>query len=167
SGTFSHKEDFDIIEAVLFEFLVQNPQVKLSILGAAQVSERILALSNVSNYPLLPYTAMLEFIAKHDLMLVPLEDDVFNRAKSSVKFVECGAVGVPVLASKVGEFDFTIDHKKNGLLAGTPQEWKEQLAWIIKSPQSLNPLAEEANKTVKETYTTIFIEDGVIEMVKG
>ena len=166
SGTFSHKEDFEIIETVLFEFLSQNPQIKLSILGAAQVSERILALSNVSNYPLLEYTAMLEFIAQHDLMLVPLVDDIFNRAKSSVKFVECGAVGVPVLASKVGEFDFAIEHNKNGLLASKSQEWKELLEWIVKSPTSLNELAEEAYKTVKTTYTTISLEEKAIIILK-
>jgi hypothetical protein len=39
---------------------------------------------------------MLKFIGKHQLVQVPLEDDTFNRAKSSVKFVVCGALGEPV-----------------------------------------------------------------------
>lgn len=167
SGTYSHKEDFDLIEEVLYEFMLKHPYIKLSILGAAQVSERILALSNVSNYPLLPYTAMLDFIAEHNLMLVPLVDDVFNRAKSSVKFVECGAVGVPILASKVGEFKLAIEHNKNGLLAVTPQEFKEMLELVAESPQTIERLAHEAYNTIEKIYTTNSLEDGVIEMIRG
>jgi predicted HAD superfamily hydrolase/glycosyltransferase involved in cell wall biosynthesis len=162
SGTYSHKEDFDIIEAVLYEFMATNKHVSLSILGAAQVTERLLALQNVSNYPLLPYTAMLDFIAKHDLMLVPLVDDVFNRAKSSVKFVECGGVGVPVLASKVGEFDFVIEHMENGLLATGEAEWARWLTWVAENPQGLEKLAQGALKLVSERYITTRLEDDCV-----
>ena len=123
SGSYSHKEDFQIIENVLYYFLLENKHVRLSVVGYAQVSGRLLALPNVSNYPILEYTEMLKLISINDLMLVPLVDDIFNRAKSSVKFVECGAVGVPVLASKVGEFDLAIEHKKDGLLASNIKEW--------------------------------------------
>lgn len=167
SGTYSHKEDFEIIESMLYEFLMAHPQVKLSVLGAAQVSDRILALSNVSNYPYMHYTAMLDFIAEHDLMLVPLVDDEFNRAKSSVKFVECSAVGVPVLASKVGEFEYAIEHKQNGLLAETAEAFSSLLEQIVTMPEMLDLIAEKAGETVKKNYTTVHLEDGVIEMIKG
>ncbi|MCC4288863.1 HAD-IA family hydrolase [Vreelandella aquamarina] len=167
SGTYSHKEDFDIIEAVLYEFLVAHPQVSLSVLGAAQVSERILALSNVSNYPYMRYTAMLDFIAKHDLMLVPLVDDEFNRAKSSVKFVECSAVGVPVLASKVGEFEYAIEHEHNGLLAETAEAFGRLLEQVTTKPEIIERMAKNASDTIHEYYTTTYLEEGVVEMVVG
>jgi hypothetical protein len=165
SGTYSHKEDFDIIEAVLYEFMAANKHVSLSILGAAQVTERLLALQNVSNYPLLPYAPMLDFIAKHDLMLVPLVDDVFNRAKSSVKFVECGGVGVPVLASKVGEFDFAIEHMENGLLATGEAEWARWLAWVAENPQGLEKLAQGAFEIISKKYVTTVFEATAQEIV--
>jgi glycosyltransferase involved in cell wall biosynthesis len=146
--------------------MIANKHVSLSILGAAQVSERLLALSNVSNYPLLPYNAMLTFIAKHDLMLVPLADDVFNRTKSGVKFVECGAVGVPVLASRVGEFDYLIDHEINGLLASSAEEFHTTLEKIVNMPKRLELFAYGANKTVKETYTTLVLEDSAVSLLR-
>ena len=167
SGTYSHKQDFDFIEAILYDFLKSHQQVSLSVLGAAQVSERLLALENVKNYPILPYTAMLNFIAEHDLMLVPLVDDVFNQAKSNVKFAECGAVGVPVLASKVGEFDLAMESQKNGLLACTAEEFKAILDEISNEPMTIERLATEAYNTINENYTTAFLEEAVIEMVRG
>lgn len=113
SGTYSHKEDFELIEQTLYEFLSANGEVTLSILGATQSSERILALPNVSSYPLLPYDAMLDFVAKHDVMLVPLVDDIFNNAKSNVKFIECASVGTFVLASNVREYVTTANSSES------------------------------------------------------
>jgi glycosyltransferase involved in cell wall biosynthesis len=165
SGTYSHKEDFDLIEQVVYEFLIKYPMIKLSILGAAQVSERILALQNVSNYPLLPYDDMLQFISEHDLMLVPLVDNIFNQAKSNVKFVECGAVGVPILASRVGEFDHAITHKKNGLLASTPADWQDAIQWLVENPMQLPKLALEAYHTVEAGYLTSMLDVAIDEII--
>jgi hypothetical protein len=145
SGTKSHKEDFLLIKNVLHEFLSQTKQATLTILGAAQVSERMLALKNVTNYPLLPYEEMLKCIATHDIMLVPLEDNVFNHAKSAVKFVECAAVNVPVLASKVSEFESHIDHMKTGLLARTHDDWQKLLQWASNHPDDLRQMGISAN----------------------
>lgn len=154
SGTFSHKEDFDIIEDPLFNFCLSHPDCTLSVLGAAQVSERLLALPNVSSYPILEYNAMLEFISRHDLLLVPLVDNIFNRAKSNVKFIEAGALAVPVLASDVGEFKLSIKHKINGFLAKNATEWTALLEQLRLHPARLKSAGSEAQVTVSKRYTT-------------
>ncbi len=107
---------------------MENTEVTLSILGATQSSERILSLPNVCSYPLLPYEEMLKFISKHDLMLVPLVDDVFNNAKSNVKFVECGAVGVSVLASSVSEYLSCIQDGVDGYILFQPEKLIKKLS---------------------------------------
>ncbi|WP_172798470.1 glycosyltransferase [Pseudomonas alabamensis] len=154
SGTYSHKADFMMIEETLFELLSREPHLQLSILGAAQASERILALNNVSSYPLLPYHAMLDFFAKHDVLLVPLEDTIFNRAKSTVKFIEAAAVGLPILASAVGEFNSCIAHRSNGLLAKSVDDWKNLLNELTARPKQLKNLAKNANQAVRSHYLT-------------
>jgi glycosyltransferase involved in cell wall biosynthesis len=165
SGTLSHRWDFAIIENQLFDFLTLHQQVSLSVLGSAQVPGRILALPNVSNYPLLPYTQMLNFVSAHDLTLIPLADDEFNQAKSNVKFVECAAVGVPVLASRVSEYEYAIQHKVNGLLAETPEQWGQLLEWVFEKPERLNGLAQRAYKCVKDNYTTSVLEGEAVQLL--
>ena len=167
SGTYSHKEDFDIIEDILYNFFLKNKEVSLSILGSAQVSERLLSLENVRSYPLLPYGAMLDFISQHHLMLVPLADDIFNQAKSNVKFVECGAVAVPVLASNVGEFKLFIEDGKNGFLASNKEEWIDKLNYIAENPTILNEIGQNANNTIKENFSTKNLEEEIIKIIQG
>ncbi|QNG08298.1 glycosyltransferase [Pseudomonas putida] len=149
SGTYSHKADFMMVEELLFQTLRNHPEVKLSILGAAQASERILSLDNVSSYPLLPYDSMLDFIAKHDMLLVPLEDSIFNRAKSNVKFIEAAAMGVPVLASAVGEFSQSITHGSNGFLAHDLNDWQVLLNEIIQKPKQLKNISKTLIRRLK------------------
>lgn len=152
SGTYSHKEDFELIEQPLYEFLQSNPEVTLSILGATQSSERILALPNVGSYPLLPYDAMLDFIAKHHVMLVPLVDDVFNNAKSNVKFVEAGAMGVPVLASNVREFESCINDGINSCLHGMDESYIEKLMNLSKI--NLDSITSELHTDILNKFNT-------------
>ncbi len=152
SGTYSHKEDFEIISETLLRFLKTHPHVSLSLLGSTQVPDRLLTLPNVSAYPILPYDQMLSFIGSHDLMLVPLADSIFNDAKSNVKFIECASMGVPVLASRVREYDLVIKDGVNGLIAESSQEWEARLEEIVESRRSVHKLGDAAKTYVNENY---------------
>lgn len=167
SGTFSHKEDFALIEPVLFDFMDTNRSVTLSVLGSIQVSARLLSLPNVRSYPVLPYDEMLRFVGQHDLLLVPLVDNVFNEAKSNVKFVEAGSVGVPVLASPVGEFARVIRDSENGMLAAEAGDWKARLDWAVRHRDALAALGMKARSTVQQSFTVSTVEGDVLAMLNG
>lgn len=167
SGTFSHRRDFELLEETLYKFLRKNNDVLLSVLGAAQVSERILALPNVKNIGLLPYSQMLKFVSEHDLMLIPLEDNIFNDAKSNVKYIECAAVGVPVIASGVAEYKNTIKHRKNGFLANCAADWENLLGEIKKNPRMLNSISKSSLDNVREKYVTSIIENDSLNLILG
>ncbi|WP_273162343.1 glycosyltransferase [Massilia timonae] len=167
SGTFSHRRDFALLEETLYDFLRGHTNATLSVLGAAQVSERILALPNVRNIGLLPYSQMLEFVADHDVMLIPLEKNIFNDAKSNVKYIECAAAGVAVIASDVAEYRHSIDHYENGLLAHSPSDWGNLLSEVYKNPEILQRLAMNGSKKVREEYVTSVIEDDAFKLITG
>lgn len=165
SGTYSHKEDFLIIAEILTEFLKKNPDVTLSILGAAQVPADLLGLRNVFSYGILGYHDMLDFISGHDLMLVPLDDTIFNEAKSCVKYIESAAVGVPLMATAIGEFDFAISHKVNGLLAKTREDWKTLLDEVAADPGMLEKLGRNAYRAARESFCADRMETGVLDVL--
>ena len=166
SGTYSHKEDFEIISETLLRFLKTYPHVNLSLLGSTQVPDRLLTLPNVSTYPILPYDQMLSFIGSHDLMLVPLADSIFNDAKSNVKFIECASMGVPVLASRVREYDLVIEDGVNGLIAESSQEWEARLEEIAESRRSVHKLGDAAKAYVNENYLCSTIDTQTARSLK-
>jgi glycosyltransferase involved in cell wall biosynthesis len=166
SGTLSHKEDFILIEAALFEFLSTKSDVALNILGAAQVSERILALPNAGSYPVMPYCDMLDFVAQHDVLLVPLAESQFNTAKSYVKFLEAAAVGVPVVASRIGEFKRCVRNGENGVLVDSNRQWSDALDWIYRNRGSLRELGTAAQQDLVRWGLTTTFRDGEIDTLR-
>ncbi|WP_322078629.1 glycosyltransferase [Burkholderia cepacia] len=167
SGTYSHKVDFQLISDALIGLLLRNPKVRLSVLGAAQVPEELLGLPNVHSYGVMPYGTMLEFVSKHDLVLVPLEENIFNEAKSSVKFIESGAVGVPVLATKIGEFDFAIRDGINGFLASSLSDWERILEEIVVDFDRAFQAGKQAYNDVRASYCTDRMEGEALDAILG
>jgi glycosyltransferase involved in cell wall biosynthesis len=94
-----------------------------------------------------------EFVKQDiDVLIAPLQDIPFNRAKSNLKFLEYSTLGVPGIFSKVRPYEEIVDHGVNGFLASTPQEWYEYLQTLIDSPEIRIKLAENAQRTVRTHY---------------
>lgn len=165
SGTLSHRLDFSIIESALHRLLTERPDVKLTLLGAVQSSERLLSLPNVESLPLLHYDAMMSVLSNHSVLLVPLEDSGFNQCKSCVKFVEAGAVSLSVVASKVAEFEFAIEDGCNGYLAAA-NEWYQILAQLAQDPGALRKTGAAARGSVTECFTTDGLETEVVTFLR-
>jgi glycosyltransferase involved in cell wall biosynthesis len=72
---------------------------------------------------------------------------------------------VPIIASKVGEFDYAIRHQENGFLSTTAQEWREILEWVAKEPARLNSISDQAHKTVQDTYLLTALESDTKEFI--
>src|SRR6202040_2211951 len=76
----------------------------------------------------LDYVPISEFTARFsswafDILLAPLEENPFNRCKSSIKMLEGAAIGAPVLVSPVKPYIDFIEHDKEleYLLCRKPQ----------------------------------------------
>ena len=62
-------------------------------------------------------------MSESDIALAPLEmGNIFCRAKSEIKFVEAGALGLPVVASDIAPFRDSITPGEDGFLAADEGE---------------------------------------------
>lgn len=84
-----------------------------------------------------------------DINLCPLEDNIFNRCKSAIKWYEGSIWPNPeaTLASKVGPY-FEIQNGKTGLLYTTEQEFVDKLSALIENPELRKTLGNNAKKWV-------------------
>jgi glycosyltransferase involved in cell wall biosynthesis len=66
-----------------------------------------------------------------DIWIAPLRASRFTDAKSAIKAMEYGALGIPVVASAVTPYnDYVIDGV-TGWLVRTPQEWVQRLRELV------------------------------------
>jgi len=85
-----------------------------------------------------------------DAVICPLpEDDEFSRCKSELKYVEAGAMGVPVVASRMPQFFEVIHEEENGLFASSPEEFAEQVMRLMTKPGLASRLGDRAKAHVE------------------
>lgn len=92
-------------------------------------------------------------ISDFDVGVMPLIDEPFARGKCAMKALEYMAMGVPVVASAVGENNYVIHHNKNGYLASNSEEWYKCLSDLIEDEDLRKEIGFEGLKTVKESYS--------------
>src|SRR5215813_2217050 len=119
SGTATHDVDFQEAAAALLQVLRAYANVELWIVGPLTLPESFNSLSNrTRRFPLSAWQDWFRLLAKMDIALAPLErNNIFCRAKSEIKYVEAGALGVPMIASRVGAYCDAITDGVNGYLA--------------------------------------------------
>ncbi|MCX8956307.1 glycosyltransferase family 1 protein [Erwinia psidii] len=152
SGTKTHVMDFSVISGVLMN-LAQSRRnnIEITFLGTignyARAFKAVGATVNESG--VVGFEKMLEIISRHDVVLVPLEETVFNNSKSNIKFIEAAAAHVPVIASPVREFSQYIVHGVNGWLCRTADEWHDLISELIDNRHLLAEAGKQAFLTFR------------------
>lgn len=105
-GTSSHKKDWESIRNEVDELLEVNPNFEMTLIGipdSRRTHPRITRLDPPpqaeASYP--AFVNWVRSLEPFDLGLAPLENSEFNIAKSNIKALEYGALGLEVIASPV------------------------------------------------------------------
>lgn len=155
SGTPTHDVDFEEAASALCIVLDRFPAAELWVVGPLALCSKLEALDDrVRRFPLTDWRGWFERASQFDIALAPLElENVFCRAKSEIKFVEAAALSLPVVASKTEPYQGVISHGKDGLLAGSEQEWVEALSALIEAPQRRAQIGANARETILRRYS--------------
>ena len=131
--------------------LAQSHPIKLKVISGGYRSVCLKGL-DVQAQPWRADTALRE-MAQFDVGLVPLADTPFEQAKFPFKLLQYLALGVPTVSARVGLASDVIRHGQNGLLAGSPEEWRESLQALSTDAGLRRRLASAGRQTVETSYT--------------
>ena len=154
SGSRAHDADFATIEHVLSRILADYPNVQLMICGYATVSDVLLPFKDrIKQLPFSGYSGYFKNLAQADICVVPLLLDRFNDCKSAIRFLEAAVLGIPTVASRIGDFRNLIVPGENGFLAESPDEWETALRKLIMNKDLRSKLSESSRRFVMEKQT--------------
>jgi glycosyltransferase involved in cell wall biosynthesis len=70
-----------------------------------------------------------------------------------VKFIEAGALGVPLVASAIDSYERAIGDGESGFLAATTGDWLKKLCALIDDAKLREIIGRNARRTVVDHYS--------------
>lgn len=89
---------------------------------------------------------------KANIAIAPVEDIPYNHCKSSIKFFEYSAMGLPGVYSRVTPYSLVVEEGVNGFTASTIDEWIDALSQLIEDQQLRETIALAAQDTVRRDW---------------
>lgn len=156
SGSITHNADFELILPVIEKIMEKHSNVYLKVVGLLDIPAELKRFSDrILTAPFVSWKKLPEIIASIDINLAPLEDSIFNKAKSENKWIEAALCKVPTVASNIGAFNEMINDKEDGFLCSTSKEWLTVLENLILNNEIREKVGNNAyNRVTKNNVTT-------------
>lgn len=167
SGSLTHNDDFELVLPAVTKVMEKYPQVQLHVVGELDLPETLQQYkARVVSHPFVDWKKLPSLIAEVDINLAPLEQSIFNEAKSENKWVEAALVKVPTVASNVGAFQRMIVSGKTGILCDTEEEWVEQLSRLVEDKKERDRIAENAHRYCTKKCVTVYTGFPLVKFIK-
>ena len=157
SGSITHNPDFECILPCLVKIMEKYKNVFLKVVGILDIPEELQKFNDrIIVEPFLDWTRLPEIIASLDINLAPLEESLFNNAKSENKWTEAALVKVPTIASDVESFKIINNNIDGVLVSNDEKEWYDKLEKLITDKNYRVLLGENAHKRVLKEYISTY-----------
>ncbi len=168
SGSLTHNQDFEMIRPALAKILQTHQNVGLILAGELNASDTLNQYGNrIIKKRATCWQDLPNLLIQADINLAPLEDTLFNCAKSEIKWIEAALVQVPTVASKVGAFEKMVEDRKTGLLCkNTEDSWYEALECLVCDATKRKRIGKNAYQYVMEHCTTEAMAQNYANLLK-
>ncbi len=168
SGTRTHDADFARAAPAILALMRRHERLRLRIVGDLSLPPGFEAVAaRVEEIAGTNYRAYLGLLAEADIAIAPLEDTMFNDAKSNIKFQEAAILGIPSVCSPRESFRDVVVSDRNGLLADTEAEWERALERLVLDPALRRRLGAQGLADVLDRYAPDRIARQQLSAVAG
>lgn len=159
-GSPTHLKDLEQATPAVLKLCSENKNVVLMMIGCTTqviLEEMIKKHSNqlilVEPIPIFGYPQALRSL-NWDIGICPIEDNLFNRSKSNLKFLEFSSNGFACVCSNVENYKKTVINGETGLLVNnSDQSWYEALKKLVENENLRKDMAKKAKLFVRENYS--------------
>lgn len=167
SGSITHNPDVELIKPTIIKMLKKYDYLKLKLVGEIEIPIELEKFKDrIIIVPFINWESLPKVIASLDINLAPLEDSIFNEAKSENKWLEASLVKTVTIASNVGAFKTMIHNNEDGVLCSNIKDWENELDKLIKNKDYREKLALNAYNRVIKNNVTVYSGHGVSKFIK-
>lgn len=98
------------------------------------------------------YDTEVALMQEFDIGIGPLPDNEWTRGKGGYKLLQYMAVGIPVIASPVGENANIVIHDITGFLAESEEDWYRSLSVLLKDADRRKQMGRLGRERVCAEY---------------
>ena len=155
-GGHSHKPDILMVLPVLRKLLEKYPErLRFKFWGITPPDELEQISKSLWNPP--PSYTYVDFAAffqkeSADIVIAPLQNDLFNSCKSPIKFLEYSANLLPGVYSNLSPYTNVVTDGYNGMLAISEDDWLNKLSILIEHPELRSEISKNALITIKNNW---------------
>lgn len=140
------------LEEVWTPLLSENENLELHLAGRAMPDWLLEFVDeNITNHG--EVESANQFMLESDVMVVPL----LSAGGMRVKIIEGMALGRVIISTKIGAEGIDYTHRKNIIIADTPEEFKAQIEWLQKNPDQIKKIGKNARLLVQDYYNNSVI----------
>lgn len=154
AGGISHYEDWFSIKRSLNKLMEKYDFTLVNIGSAFKGVVDKKFQDRLEVHPWVPFDAHSWHMACMDLdiAVIPLADLPFNNFKSSIKFYEMAALGVPSVVSNILPYRKDVKHEENALGYLTEQEFEQQLERLLTDARLRRKIGTNAYNWVRAKH---------------
>ena len=166
-GGASHEQDLIEVLPALREIAKDYPQVIFQFYGTTKGrAETMLPEDRIQTIPWeedYPYFALRSALVGPDIGIAPLSVHPsfieFNRCKSSLKWLDYAAIGVPSVCQWMTPYQEVVrfgpetpSDKWTGLLAESAEDWYHTLSFLIENEEARRVIGDNAYSEARENW---------------
>ena len=168
SGSITHNPDIELVKPAIINIMKKYDNVKLKLIGELDIPEEFSEFKDrIIFEPFMDWEKLPSLISSLDINLAPLEETIFNEAKSENKWLEAALCHVVTVASNVGAFKHEIKNEVDGFLCDDVKEWEKTLSKLIEDEELRNKVANNAYERVSKNNITIYSGHGLSKFIRS
>ena len=157
SGSITHNPDFEMVKPALIKIMDEFPQTELVVMGHLDLPKDLRRFGRrIVKQPFKDWRELPKVIAGLDINLAPIEETIFNEAKSENKWTEASLCKVVTVASDFGAFRKVVTDGENGMLCKDGEDWYKKIKALVEDGELRKKVAESAYKKVMKEYVTTY-----------
>lgn len=156
SGTNTHNEDFKMVAPALVRILETYENTYIKLAGRLDAPKELKGYEDRLLFvPLVSWRRLPHEMRNCHINLSPLQDTLFNRAKSELKWADASLVSIPTVASDMGAcHDVVKDGETGVLVQNTEDAWFDGIAKLVEDATLRETIGARARTYVTENYNT-------------